>query len=133
MKSDQEILKDVEISIDEGIITLKFFDYIITKEENERLSELVLEKMANIFKENTGNKFNLLIDLTSTSNAGGISSTVRKNYAKISDFSQLNKIVAVGTSIVFKTVATFIAKFTGKENKYKWFYNTTEALEWLKE
>ena len=132
MKSDKEILKAIKISVNKNIITLKFSDYIRSKKENERLSELVLENIKKIFENSSNNQFNLLIDLTSSENASGISRKVRKNYAKMSKFKKLKKTAAVGHNIILKTVSSFIAKLTGREKDYKWFENKKEALEWLK-
>ncbi|OGY29861.1 MAG: hypothetical protein A3F35_02625 [Candidatus Woykebacteria bacterium RIFCSPHIGHO2_12_FULL_45_10] len=133
MKSDQELLKTIQIDLDENeIINLVYLEDQLDPDNNTRQVELMIEGLAEIVSKHPGKKFNLLADLTPIGSGTYMSDRSKEILARAPVFKELLKIAVVSESFLMKTVVLTISIVTGKSESVKWFDNKEEALEWLK-
>jgi len=130
-KSDQVLLQTIDIQVEKSLAILKFKKEIVEKENDIRLSELVLEKMLEMFKDHPGIIYSLIIDLTDQRGYSGMPSVSRKNYAELGKHKQLKRVAIVGGGVMIRTVASFIVRLTGARGDSKWFKTVDLAKKWL--
>ena len=130
--SDEKILQYSDFKVVDSIIVLKFISPIEDVYENNRSSELIIQKINEILDKNPKKSFNWLIDLTTVGKMKNMPSQSRKNYAELGKDKRIKKIAVAGGGVVVKTITNFIVRLTGRMNDFKWFDDTNSALVWLK-
>ena len=126
-----DILKNVSIKEEQGIVMLIFLDSPKDKETDIALSESVIKKIKEIVKTKNSNK-KLLIDLTRLKSIGSMPSRSRKNYVELGKGHLFKKVAIAGGNIHIRTITSFIIRATGRMKYFKCFSSSSEALNWLK-
>jgi len=134
MKSDEELKQTFKIFIDKnGIINLIPLLIEMDSEDNVRSIKLVEGALLKILNEDPKKSYNLFVDISSLGKVNyGFAAGTRKIGVRIVSNKQLKKIAFIASSIIMKTVISFIAATAGKKD-IKGFTDKEEALKWLKE
>lgn len=102
-------------------------------EEEKRRAEIIQDKMLKVFQKYPNQKVNVLAKIIKLSSnaSNSFSMSSRKVYEKLVKNPQMGKIAIVGINSFIKMPVNFIMAASGKKDKFKFFNETQEALNWI--
>lgn len=114
-----------EIKFEDGVIFIKQCGTI----DEVEAKEIVDEELRLIKEKNSGRRTPVMVSLDE---AESVDSGARKVFAEANKLDVFERVAMVGGTIFIRTVANFIFRMSGKQDKTKFFVNKEEALIWLK-
>ena len=131
MKSDDELRKQIKITIDSNLVTATFLVEETNPDDNTRTTKLFLEDLEKVAKSQSDKQFNLLADLSPIGTGNYVTNESKKLYSETKAFNNFSRIAVVSKSLIIKVLVISISTLTGKFDNVKWFDDKEKALNWL--
>jgi hypothetical protein len=133
-KSDEELSKTflVESNSDNVILV----DILVPEPEeynNGRQSDLVVEKIQQIRKENPEKVYSFLVDISKAETFSSPAAHTREVFADLAKNNPFHKAAIVGNSLLIQAAVNLLMTTTGRAGRVRWFRTREEALNWLKD
>lgn len=116
---------------DDGILTTEFLELQKNTEDSDRLAELFENAINAILEKSAAKKYNLLLDVSRIEGFQSPSTEARERYVRLVTRNQVKKTALVGLNPLYKSLAYFLAKVTGKMTSIGFFATSEKAIKWL--
>jgi len=136
MKTDDQLKKGFNIygSEESHTIFITFFHNETETEDNIRATELVIAESRALLDAQGDGPYNAIVDTVAIPD--GVRIVVpesRKRYAELIEDARVHRVAFLGTNDFVASLIGTIGELTNHPTKVKWFSDTEEAKNWLKE